>query len=100
MPAPLSADRTAAAREFAEALRPGRRVVLTTHVNPDGDGLGSEVGLLHLLKAKGVEAVIANPTPTPPRYDFLFRDIPGADRTGSVRSPFPIPRRLPPMQAT
>ena len=84
MPAPLSADRTATAREFAEALRPGRRVVMTTHVNPDGDGLGSEVGLLHLLRAKGVEAVIANPTPTPPRYEFLFRDIPGADRTGEA----------------
>ena len=32
---------------------PGQRVCLTTHVNPDGDGLGSEAGLAHLLRDRG-----------------------------------------------
>jgi bifunctional oligoribonuclease and PAP phosphatase NrnA len=63
---------------------PGRRVCLTTHVNPDGDGLGSEVGLVHLLRARGVTATIANPTFTPDRFDFLFRDLPGVDHSADA----------------
>ncbi len=81
MPVLLAPERVAAARSFAAALKPGQRICITTHVNPDGDGLGSEVGLVHLLRAQGVTAVITNPTPTPERYDFLFRDLPGVDRT-------------------
>ena len=80
----LSDEKLAAARHFAAALAPGQRVCITTHVNPDGDGLGSEVGLLHLLRARGIDAVVTNPTPTPGRFDFLFEDLPGADRTGEA----------------
>jgi len=46
----LSAEKLTAAQAFADLLVPGRRVVLTTHVNPDGDGLGSEAGLVLLLR--------------------------------------------------
>jgi phosphoesterase RecJ-like protein len=84
MPITLSAEKLTAAQAFAELLVPGRRVCLTTHVNPDGDGLGSEAGLVLLLRELGVEAVIANPTPTPTRFDFLFRDVPRADRTAEA----------------
>jgi bifunctional oligoribonuclease and PAP phosphatase NrnA len=80
MKLPLPSQKATAAREFAELLVPGQRVCLTTHVNPDGDGLGSEVGLLHLLKAQGIEALVTNPSPTPPRFHFLFEDVPGVDR--------------------
>jgi phosphoesterase RecJ-like protein len=69
----LSPAKLTAAHAFATVFRPGMRVCLTTHVNPDGDGLGSEAGLTHLLQARGV--------PTPPRYDFLFQSLPGVDRS-------------------
>ncbi|HET7025353.1 MAG TPA: bifunctional oligoribonuclease/PAP phosphatase NrnA [Gemmatimonadales bacterium] len=84
MPAPLSEEKTAAARAFAEVLVPGRRICLTTHVNPDGDGLGSELGLLRLLKARGIDAVITNPSPTPERYAFMFRGVEDVDRSGEA----------------
>jgi phosphoesterase RecJ-like protein len=77
----LATDRIALARTFLEAFNPGQRVCLTTHVNPDGDGLGSEVALLHLLRGRGINAVITNPSPTPDRYQFLFAEIPGADKS-------------------
>jgi bifunctional oligoribonuclease and PAP phosphatase NrnA len=77
----LSPAKLSAAHAFAAAFRPGMRVCLTTHVNPDGDGLGSEVGLIRLLKARGIDAIITNPSATPPRYKFLFTDIPGIDRS-------------------
>ena len=80
----LSPAKAALAASFAEALQSGQRVCLTTHVNPDGDGLGSEVGLVHLLRARGIDAVITNPSPTPPRFHFLFHDLPGIDRTSEA----------------
>jgi bifunctional oligoribonuclease and PAP phosphatase NrnA len=80
----LSPDRVAAARSLAAALVPGQRVCLTTHVNPDGDGLGSEAGLAHLLRGQGIEAVVTNPTPTPPRFAFLFDDLAGVDRSAEA----------------
>lgn len=77
----LSPAKLTAAHGFAAAFRPGMRVCLTTHVNPDGDGLGSEAGLAHLLMARGVQVAVTNPTPTPERYRFLFAGLPGVDRT-------------------
>lgn len=70
-----------AAQQLAALLVPGRRVCLTTHVNPDGDGLGSEVALAHLLQAQGLTVSICNPSPTPERFAFLFEDLPGVDRS-------------------
>ena len=84
MPFTLAPERAAVARSLAAALAPGQRVCLTTHVNPDGAGLGSEAGLAHLLCDRGVQAVITNPTPTPPRFEFLFDDLPGVDRTAEA----------------
>lgn len=82
----LSPEKLAAGKAFVEGLklRPGLRVCLTTHVNPDGDGLGSEVGLAVMLRALGAHVSITNPTPTPSRYDFLFEGLPGLDKTGEA----------------
>ena len=49
---PLPSERAAAARSFAALFTPGSRIAMITHVNADGDGLGSEVGLWHLLMAQ------------------------------------------------
>src|SRR5881409_3883255 len=72
-------ERARAAREVAAVLAPGRRVALTTHVNADGDGVGSEVALWHLLRARGLRPAIVNPTPIPERFEFLLPD--GGDRS-------------------
>lgn len=72
---------SAAAQDVASLVLPGRRICLTTHVNPDGDGLGSEVAMVHLLRALGATVSVTNPTPTPPRFDFLFAGIADADRS-------------------
>src|SRR5207244_13491547 len=68
-----------AAAEVVAVLAPGRRVVLTTHVNADGDGVGSEVALWYLLTARGLRVTIANPTPIPERFHFLLPE--GADHS-------------------
>lgn len=65
-------------------LEPGMRVALITHVNPDGDGIGSEVGLLHMLAAVDVRAVIANPSPLPDRYRFLVQGIEKSEKSSDA----------------
>ncbi|MDE3057251.1 MAG: DHH family phosphoesterase [Bacteroidota bacterium] len=45
--------------------------VLTTHINPDGDGLGSEVALAAFLKSLGKDALVINQSKTPSNYFFL-----------------------------
>ena len=48
-----------------------QRFVLTTHVNPDGDGLGSEIALAHYLRNIGKNATILNHNITPEHYQWL-----------------------------
>ncbi|HEV8380907.1 MAG TPA: DHH family phosphoesterase, partial [Gemmatimonadales bacterium] len=74
---PVPPERAKAARDVAAALTGARHVVLTTHVNADGDGVGSEIGLWHMLRDRGVSVAIANPTRIPERFNFLVPD--GAD---------------------
>src|SRR6476660_2633359 len=69
---PVPPHRAQAARDVATALTSARHVVLTTHVNADGDGVGSEIGLWHLLRAHGIDVSIANPTGIPDRFNFLI----------------------------
>jgi phosphoesterase RecJ-like protein len=63
--------------EFRRRVDAAGSVLLTTHVRPDGDALGSELALRRLLLAKGKRVTIFNPGTTPPRYQFL-------DPTGNV----------------
>ena len=48
-----------------------RKILLTTHQNPDGDGLGSEIALAGYLRDVGKHPLIVNPDGTPERYRFL-----------------------------
>lgn len=53
-------------------LEGAERVVLTTHVNADGDGAGSEAAVAAWLEARGVAVTIVNPTPFPEVFRFLL----------------------------
>ena len=66
--------RRAAIERLAAEFIPGRRVVLSTHMNADGDGCGSEVALARLLAQRGLEVRIVNPTPWPDLFAFLLGD--------------------------
>jgi len=67
------ARRDAIHRLAAELTR-GRTVALSTHVNADGDGCGSETALARLLAQRGVAVRIVNPTPWPNMFGFLLGD--------------------------
>ncbi|WP_409149233.1 DHH family phosphoesterase [Sphingobacterium sp. BS-2] len=54
--------------EYLEALSRPNKIIITTHHKPDGDALGSSLGLYHWLKGKGhdVNVVLSSDFP-----DFL-----------------------------
>jgi len=66
--------REEALQALVHVLRDARKVILTTHLNADGDGAGSEAALLSLLIESGTEAWIVNPTPFPDLFRFLVPD--------------------------
>lgn len=65
---------SAALEKVQRCVNKGQRFVLTTHVNPDGDGLGSEAALAAFLESRGKDVFIYNCSPVPPNYDFLDPD--------------------------
>jgi bifunctional oligoribonuclease and PAP phosphatase NrnA len=67
-------NRRAAIEQIAAELTPGRKVAISTHLNADGDGCGSESALARLLAAQGLTPWIVNPTPWPDMFDFLLGD--------------------------
>jgi phosphoesterase RecJ-like protein len=56
---------------FVEFVRRHQRFVLTTHVRPDGDGLGSMLALEDALRRQGKEVRMTVASSFPPRYRFL-----------------------------
>lgn len=58
-------------QDFKRHLKRARRVLLSTHLLPDGDGLGAQYAIFHYLTALGKECYVVNPDPTPERYHFL-----------------------------
>ena len=70
----ISAERRAGIQRIAREFVPGRKVALSTHINADGDGCGSETGLARLLTQRGLDVRIVNPTPWPELFGFLLGD--------------------------
>ena len=52
-------------------LEEGERFAILTHINPDGDGLGSELALHAFLRDRGKQARVINDGAIPANYRFL-----------------------------
>jgi phosphoesterase RecJ-like protein len=59
---------------FVEIVHKHNRFVLTSHIRPDCDALGSELGMAGVLKALGKDVLIVNGQATPPNLAFLDPD--------------------------
>jgi phosphoesterase RecJ-like protein len=70
----VPAERRTAIERLARELRAGRSIVLSTHINSDGDGCGSETALARMLAQRGMTVTIVNPTPWPEMFRFLLGD--------------------------
>src|SRR5499426_4822646 len=61
--------------QVVELIEAKRRFAITSHIRPDGDSLGSSLGLYWLLRAldKDVEVIMRDPVP------HAYQQLPGAD---------------------
>lgn len=64
-------------------LEEGRGFLLTTHVNPDADGLGSLAALAFTLRERGWRVSVLLPTAMPETCRFLFEGFDGVLREGT-----------------
>jgi phosphoesterase RecJ-like protein len=58
-------------RRISEQIGRHRVFLITAHERPDGDALGSELALCHMLRGLGKEVTVYNQDRTPENYDFL-----------------------------
>ncbi|MDX1420055.1 MAG: DHH family phosphoesterase [Rubricoccaceae bacterium] len=70
MPDPDPLDR------IRERLLAAERVVITSHLRPDGDALGSEIALARFLRRLGKEALVLNADAAPRPLDWLMGEQP------------------------
>ena len=57
-----------------DALRGAQRLCVVGHMRPDGDCVGSQLGLTIALQAEGKQVTCWNQDPMPQKYRFLDRD--------------------------
>lgn len=69
-------NREEAESRIADILRQGSRFLMTTHIDPDADGIGSMLGLGASLSRAGKEAIMVTQEPLPAPLSLL----PGADQ--------------------
>ncbi|MEP7008700.1 MAG: bifunctional oligoribonuclease/PAP phosphatase NrnA [Acidobacteriota bacterium] len=67
---------TKAPEELLRRIRQGNRFLLTSHVNPDGDAIGSALGLARILRKQGKSAVVWLRDATP----SVYLPLPGSER--------------------
>ena len=58
-------------KNLYEKLSDMNRIVLSTHENPDGDGLGCAYAMYHIAKKMNIESKIITATKFSKQYNFL-----------------------------
>ena len=61
----------AAVASLRELLAKPRRIAIVTHFNPDGDAMGSSLGLCVVLKKLGHAAIVVVPNTPPPNLHWM-----------------------------
>ncbi len=61
-------------QQILDTLGSARRVLLTTHVRPDGDALGTCCAMVLGLRKKNIDAEVLLLSHLPTKYAFIFRD--------------------------
>lgn len=74
---------TKAPEAFLAKIRQGNRFLLTSHVSPDGDSIGSSLGLARILRNMGKGAVIWCRDQVP----GVYQNLPGSERIHTGEEP-------------
>lgn len=79
-------------QQIIEALSKCRRVLITTHVRPDGDALGTTAALSMALRKQNVDSHVLLLSHIPSKYKFAYEDnsIRYFDVEDGWKDPFPF----------
>ncbi len=58
-------------KQLAAIIKSNKSFVISSHINPDGDAIGSELGMYYALKKMGKDVRIINHSPVPRELKFL-----------------------------
>jgi phosphoesterase RecJ-like protein len=61
-------------QKIISVIESHQHFLLTSHINPDGDALGSELALAEHLESLGKKVTVINSDPVPAVYQFLDRE--------------------------
>jgi phosphoesterase RecJ-like protein len=62
------------AQAILAAVESSTNIVITAHKSPDGDSIGSSLGMLRFLRSLGKEAVVCHPDPCPNFLEWAKRE--------------------------
>jgi phosphoesterase RecJ-like protein len=62
------------AQQILDTLSKSKRVLITTHVRPDGDALGSTAAMVMGMKQKGIDAQVLLLSHLPRKYAFVYEE--------------------------
>ncbi|CAN5336773.1 bifunctional oligoribonuclease/PAP phosphatase NrnA [soil metagenome] len=79
-------------QQIIEALSKCRRVLITTHVRPDGDALGTTAALSMALRKQNIDSHVLLLSHIPSKYKFVYEDnsIRYFDVEDGWKDPFPF----------
>jgi phosphoesterase RecJ-like protein len=61
-------------QQMLKALGRAKKVLVTTHVRPDGDALGTSCAMVLAMRKKGISAEVLLLSHLPTKYSFIFKD--------------------------
>ena len=61
-------------QRIIDALATCKRVLVTTHVRPDGDAIGTSAALVLALQKRGIDAEVLLLSHLPRKYAFVFEE--------------------------
>jgi len=76
--------------EITKVLQEDNNFLITSHINLDGDAIGSELTFYFILKKLNKKAIILNQNRLPKIYDFL----PGSDKVHCLQDNFINPKSI------
>jgi phosphoesterase RecJ-like protein len=76
-------------QQIVEAVRAGRRFVVSSHARPDGDAIGSEMAAAYALRSLGKEVRVVNADPTPAPF-LQFPGVPDIEIAAEASGDFDV----------
>jgi bifunctional oligoribonuclease and PAP phosphatase NrnA len=77
-------------QQFQSLTKEANNIVITTHLHPDADGIGSQIALCMALRKLGKNAVCVNEEPLLERYSYLDPDGCIISAEEYLKKPLPI----------